>query len=175
MDGDKRPVVNSVAVDPRSLDDPHIAACLDYWTEAKGDVFAPRWVDFHLHQLPARVLPYVLVLDVDGDPPEFTYRFWGSGHTPYHRRDYTGKTLTDMADAWSRDLLTQQYTAVLEARRPLVFLNSYEGMEEPLRSLRMPLSDDGRTVTHIFTFADRRGVTDALKALFSPDVTTDPD
>ena len=142
-----------------------IQACVAYWNDVSGAAFAPRWSDFHLHELPARVLPYVLVLDVVGEPVEFIYRYWGSGHTQYHRRDYTGKPLTAMA-AWSATLLTQQYMAVLEARRPLVFLNTYEGVENPMRSLRMPLSDDGETITQMFAFVGRRGVTEDMKTLF---------
>ena len=168
LDGHMRPVVSTLAIEPESVDDPGIRACLEYWTKAKGAAFAPRWSDFHLHELPARVLPYALVLDVAGDPLEFTYRYWGSGHTHYHRRDYTGKKLTDMADAWSAALLTQQYKAVLEARLPVVFLNTYEGVEAPLRSLRMPLSEDGRTITQMFAFVGRRDVTETLKNLFTP-------
>jgi hypothetical protein len=168
LDGHMRPVVKAVAIELESVDDPGIQACHEYWIDAKGAAFAPRWSDFHLHELPARVLPYVLVLDVAGDPPEFTYRYWGSGHTQYHRRDYTGQKLTDLADAWSTALLTQQYMTVLEARRPLVFLNTYEGVEEPMRSLRMPLSNDGESITQMFAFVGRRGVTETLKALFTP-------
>ena len=173
LDGQSRPVVNSVAVDPETVDDPGIRACLDYWLAARGAAFAPRWSDFHLHELPAAVLPYVLVLDVAGDPPEFTYRFWGSGHTQYHRRDYTGKKLTDMTDAWSTALLTRQYMTVMEIRRPLVFLNTYEGVEQPLRSLRMPLSDDGQAIHHMFSYVGRRGVAESLKTLFSPLASSD--
>ena len=50
----------------------------------------------------------------------------------------------------------------------MVFLNTYEGVEEPLRSLRMPLSEDGRTITQMFAFVGRRGVAETLKPLFTP-------
>lgn len=166
LDGHIPPVVKTVAVEADSVDDPLIQACVAYWNDVKAEAFAPRWSDFHLHELPARVLPFALVLDVAGEPVEFTYRYWGSGHTQYHRRDYTGKPLSAMA-AWSAALLTQQYMAVLEARRPVVFLNTYEGVENPLRSLRMPLSEDGETVTQMFSFVGRRGVTEDMKSLFT--------
>jgi hypothetical protein len=159
-------VVNTVAVDPSTVDDPGIEACVSYWNETRGETFAPRWANFKLHDLPPRVLPFVLVLDVAGEPPEFTYRYWGSGHTQYHRRDYTGKKLSDMADEWSSALLTRQYLTVMDARRPLVFLNTYEGVDNPLRSLRMPMSDDGQNVTHMFAYVGRRGITESLKPLF---------
>lgn len=162
-----RPVVRSDARDPDSIEDSGIAGCLDYWRSTKGQTFAPRWTDFHLHELPSKTLPYILVLDVVGDPPEYVYRYWGSGHTQYHQRDYTGKKLTDMADEWSADLLTRQYNAVRDTRRPLVFLNTYEGVEEPLKSLRMPLSEDGASVTHIVAFVGRQNVSENLKSLFT--------
>ena len=103
IDGKTRLVVKSEAVPPETIDDPGVQACLSYWTEKKGDAFAPKWSEFRLYELPARVLPYLLVLDVaPGPPPTFTYRYWGTGHTQYHRRDYTGKTLEDMADQFKQ-------------------------------------------------------------------------
>ncbi len=162
-----RPVVRSDVQDPDSVEDSCISDCLTYWRGQQGEAFAPRWTDFHLHELPSRTLPYILVLDVVGEPPEYVYRYWGSGHTQYHQRDYTGKKLTDMADAWSADLLTRQYNAVRDARRPVVFLNSYEGVENPLKSLRMPLSEDGAKVTHLVSFVGRQNVSESLKPLFS--------
>ena len=135
INGQARPVINSTAVDPELIDDTGIRSCVDYWETKRGEQFAPRWSDFRLYELPAKVLPYVLVLDVKGEPPTFWYRYWGSGHTQYHQHDYTGKKTTDMADTWSATLLTNQYMTVMEARRPLVFINTYEGVENPLRSL----------------------------------------
>lgn len=167
LDGQMRPVIKSEAVEPESIDDPGINACMDYWTSVKGDAFTARWTGFHLHELPAKVLPYVLVLDVVGNPPEFVYRYWGSGHTQYHRHDYTGKKLTDLTDAWAAALLTRQYMTIMDKRRPLVFLNTYEGVEQPLQSLRMPLSEDGENITHMFSFVGRRNLSDSLKTLFT--------
>ena len=168
IDGKTRLVVKSEAVTPETIDDPGVQACLSYWTEKKGDAFAPKWSEFRLYELPARVLPYLLVLDVaPGPPPTFTYRYWGTGHTQYHRRDYTGKTLEDMVDAWSTELLTVQYLMVMETRRPIVFLNSYDGVETPLKSLRMPLSEDGQTITHMFGYVGRTGLAESLQPLFS--------
>lgn len=164
-----RPVIASETVAPESVSEEGVRACLDYWEACRGDAFAPRWVDFHLYELPARVLPYALVLDVVKNPDGFVYRYWGSGHTIYHGRDYTGRQVSDMVDNWSAGLLTEQYGRVVAERQPMVFVNTYDGVEEPLYSLRMPLSDDGDQVTHLFAYVGRRAANESLRRLFMQD------
>lgn len=167
-DGDNRPVASTAVIDPEEVSNSGIQACVAYWDGRRAGAFAPRWEDFHLYELPSPVLPYILVLDVlpDGD---FRYRYWGSGHTLYHNRDYTGKRVSEMENAWAADLLRQQYGQVIEVRRPLVFVNSYEGVDIPLHSLRMPLSDDGKNVTHLISYVGRRAVTEIMRRLFEQD------
>ena len=169
IDGDKRPVVATEKVAPDSVTDPSVQACLAYWHECRGEAFAPRWKDFHLHDLPARTLPYVLVLDLVEEPAGFVYRYWGSGHTLYHGRDYTGLRVADMTDAWSAALLADQYREVVEARGPIVFVNSYDGVDEPLYSLRMPLSNDGETVSQLFSYVGRRPSSEAMRRVYAFD------
>lgn len=161
-----RVVIDTQVVDPATVDDDGVRFCLDFWTSCRGTAFAPRWADFHLDQLPPRLLPYVLVLDVEYDPVSYIYRFWGTGHSRYHQQDYTGRKITDMSLSWSSRLLLEQYAQVLNARKPLVFINTYEGVEVPLKSLRMPLSDDGTTITHMFSYVGRGSVNEDMKRLF---------
>lgn len=168
-DGDKRPVVATEAVAPETIEDVGVRACVDYWDATRGDAFAPRWTDFHLHELPARVLPYALVLDVVSDPAGFRYRYWGSGHTLYHGHDYTGKRVAEMADPWSSGLLTDQYNHIVRERRPIVFVNFYDGVDQPLYSLRMPLSEDGEAVTHLFSYVGRRPASESMRRVYAAD------
>ncbi len=165
----RRVIVETRVIAPDDADDAGIHACLEYWKACKGTAFAPRWADFHLDELPPRLVPHVLVIDVARDPISYTYRFWGTAHTRYHQRDYTGKPISDMAEAWAVELLTDQYNQVLEARRPLVFLNTYDGVQSPMQSLRMPLSDDGTAVTQMISYVGRSDVSEAIKGLFVRD------
>ena len=165
----RRIVIDTRIIAANEVDDKGIHFCLEYWNACRGSAFAPRWRDFHLDELPPALAPYVLVLDVAYEPLTYTYRFWGTGHTRYHQRDYTGKTISAMTEDWSAKLLMDQYDKVLEARKPLAFVNTYDGVETPLKSLRMPLSDDGETITHMFSYVGRGNVNEAMKGLFSQD------
>lgn len=161
-----RQVIGTSAESPDSCKDAGVRICHHYWRIRKGDAFTPTWRDFHLHELPAELIPFLLVLDVRHDPFALVYRFWGSGHTQYHKRDYTGRAVADMETGWSARLLTDQYRQVIEQREPIVFSNRYEGIAEPLYSLRMPLSEDGETVTHLVSYVGRRAVSRKMQQLF---------
>ncbi len=111
--------------------------------------------------LPGPLVPYVLVCDVV-DGGDFVYRYWGRGHTEYHEVDYSYKPMSSISPDWARDFLLGQYRRVVETKKPLVFETHYDGMDRPLYSSRLPLSDDGENVTGVFGVAERRGVSEGL-------------
>ncbi|MBO6519155.1 MAG: hypothetical protein JJ900_14075 [Rhodospirillales bacterium] len=155
------PVRSSVERAPEDVDNPAVAVVYAHWREKAGDRWAPAWRDMDIMALPGPLIPYVVVCDV-ADGGEFIYRYWGRGHTEYHGVDFSYKPLSSMSREWVRKLLLDQYQHVLEARKPLVFETQYTGMERPLYSIRLPLSDDGENVTGIFGVAERRGVSEDL-------------
>ncbi|MGJ3260166.1 MAG: hypothetical protein ACFE0S_11250 [Rhodospirillales bacterium] len=155
------PVESCVACEPQDVDNPAVAAVYEHWLERARGRWAPAWRDIEIMALPTPLLPYVIVCDVV-EGGDLVYRYWGRGHTAYHNTDYTYKPLSVMSPDWVRELLRSQYGQVIEARKPLVFETRYFGVERPLYSTRLPLSNDGNDVTGIFGVAERSGVSEDL-------------
>jgi len=162
------PVIKTLPVDIASLEAEDMNACVTYWNELRRQRFAPSWKEFDLLGLPPFMAPFFLVVDVNTAPLDFVYRFWGSGHTSYHGRDYTGQPVTAIELEWAADLLFDQYRQVYETHQAMAFTTQYEGIEHPATSVRLPLSDDGQSVTHIFGYAERRHGRIQFEAVFDP-------
>lgn len=155
------PVESCVAREPGEVGNPAVAAVYEHWLERADGRWAPAWRDIEIMALPSPLIPYVVVCDIvaGGD---LVYRYWGRGHTAYHNVDYTYKPLSVMSPDWVRELLRSQYDQVIEVGKPLVFETRYFGVERPLYSIRLPLSNDGDNLTGIFGVAERSGVTEDL-------------
>ncbi len=156
------PVISSIEVDPYTTKEPIVTSVLSHWQEAAAGRWAPPWRDIDIMMLPPPLLPYILVADAmpDGD---IVYRYWGRGHSSYHNTDYSGKSLQTMTPTWVREFLAHQYTRVIETRAPKLFETTYGNIENPVYSLRLPLSDDGERITGILSIAERDGVARKLR------------
>lgn len=133
-----------------------------HWLDCAAGRWAPAWTDINMLSIPTPLITYLLVCDVTPEG-ELRYRYWGRGHTRYHGKDYTGKLLSEMRPTWVRDFLNHQYMRVIETRRPRVFATRYENIPALQFSLRLPLSNDGETITGFLSFAERGGVADELQ------------
>jgi len=156
------PIKSSLESDPYDADVLIIKAVFSHWCDAADGRWAPAWRDIDIMTLPPPLLPYLLVADMtpDGD---IVYRYWGRGHSSFHGTDYSGKLLSTMTPAWIRTFLQHQYARVIETRSPKLFMTEYDDIAEPVYSLRLPLSDDGETVTGFLSFAERDGVSRQLR------------
>lgn len=156
------PVQSSLERDPDTEEHPDIVSIYSNWLKCADGRWAPAWKDVDVMSLPSRVLPYVAVCDV-ADDEEFVYRYWGRGHTGYHRADYSKKRISDITPSWVRDFLHHQYMRVVESRRPLLFETRYDFHEMPVLTIRMPLSDDGENVTGVLSVSDKTNVANELR------------
>jgi len=144
--------------DPYACDSPYILQCLEYWHGLKGERFAPAWQDFEWKMLPAKIIRYCGVVDVKTNPMDFVYRFWGTAHATVHGVEMTGKSVMDIGSISESRSVFDQYRETLEAKTPQLFTNSITSgqgqnpMEET--SLRLPFSDGGETVNHLFAYSD---------------------
>ncbi|MBI2977558.1 MAG: hypothetical protein HYY38_01710 [Rhodospirillales bacterium] len=107
---------------------------LDYWNKVRGDAFAPRWEDFHIIDLPADVRGGLVVVDHDPGRNDFRVRFWGVDLWDMFGVDLTGAWLSDIKHM---GVLHHAETATGETKIYPV--------------IRLPISDDGTTVTKIIT------------------------
>jgi len=133
---------------------PTLLPVVEYWRAQTPDgAIGPPWRDFDLIKIPAPLLPYAIVMDCVGDTNDFTYRYFGSGLADGISADLTGKKLDRVPDSVRKEII-QTYNDVIERREP-VFLRydiDQDGERIVLQEgLRLPLSDDGRTVNKIFS------------------------
>ena len=123
----------------------------DFWEKKRGTskVMAVSDID------PSRIrncLPYMIILDVVGDPRRFQYRFVGTAIDGTNGQFRTRKYLDeiDMGDL-SEKVLAMMHEVVAR-HEPLFFLGEYVGRDTRIlrfEQVAMPLTVDGQTVTSI--------------------------
>lgn len=139
---------------------PEFGDVLAYWDTLRGDRFAPSWNEFDLLSLPAHLLPYGVVVDTRPEPMPFFYRYYGSAMARNHGFELTGKTSDDIHPAQLRHHIAEQYRATIASRAPRIFSSEIyvkQGVRKQDFLLRLPLSDDARTVTNVVSFERHYG------------------
>lgn len=144
------------------------AAILGYWEKRRGDRFAPRWSEFEWSELPPRLVPWSLIVDVvpalNPTGLDFRYRFFGTAPVRMHGRDFTGGWVSAMEPVDIVPKLLAEYEFAVSARTPIHIVSegrsrkSGEMVTFCYEFLRLPWSDDGVTVDRIFAvgFSDDR-------------------
>jgi len=138
----------------------------EYWNNLRGERFAPRWDEFRLVDLPVALIPNVYVADVLGDPFDAAVRFWGSGLTEVFKCGHTDETFSVMTlgttDEARRHRVLEDFRCVVETKAPFPFcwdMRLVGRRDTGAPALRVPISDDGKTVTKIvcgFDFSENR-------------------
>jgi len=125
-----------------------------YWETQRGSSWAPAWSDFKLQSMPFELLPWSVVVDVQADTNDFQYRFWGTRRTELIGKDMTGKTASGIPNPYMRDQNIEEYVEVCAQQKPMLFATpavKESGVGVVFESIRLPLSDDGTTVTKIYS------------------------
>jgi hypothetical protein len=126
-----------------------------YREELRGGRETPQWRDFDWMRLPARVIPWCAVADVQGDPLDFVYRFWGTARTLLQGKDYTGWSIADVEPKSVAEKIAGEYRAVYENREPVYFETTYDRGEfaRPFayHFLRLPFASKVKPVGHILS------------------------
>ena len=149
--------VTSEGIAVSDVSTPGFSEFLGYWNELCRDRFAPTWDDVELFDLPAKLLPYLTVVEVAADVADFVFRFCGTAHMTTKTRDYTALSVRSIRPENLAEVIFEQYRRTVEAREPMAFVRTIHGFSEdqPLSqiNLRMPLSDDGDKVTGVISLA----------------------
>ncbi|MEQ8320050.1 MAG: PAS domain-containing protein [Rhodospirillales bacterium] len=127
---------------------------LAYWNRCRGERLAPSWTDVDLMAFPPRVLPYTIVVDIQAPPRPVLYRFYGSGIAKNHGFEMTNRSSDDIQPEQLRQHILSQYAIIVEARAPRLFATEIyvkQGIRLQDLLLRLPLSNDGETVTNVIT------------------------
>jgi len=123
-----------------------------YWLAKKGDRAAPARAAIRPEEIP-RLLPYLALLDVLGEPPRFRIRLFGTGLVRTYGEDLTGRFADEIdLDTVGPDIVAQ-LTALVRECRPVVarvrFTKAADGRHLQYERIALPLSDDGGTVNMI--------------------------
>lgn len=124
----------------------------DYWVSLRGDGWAPRWDSFKLLDLKPATIPFMVVMDVQSDPLDFVYRFWGTGNTASIGYDCTGQSVRD--NRLFSDKVFRECSQLLQERRPIVWFSKVmreDGVYREYARLRAPMTVDGETISHIIS------------------------
>ncbi len=133
---------------------PPFRGTFTHWSDQRNSIWAPAWRDFHLDQLEPAILPWSIVVDVETGALDFRYRFWGTERTVLIGAEMTGRKISDIDNPQMRDGNMLEYQEVCRRRQPLLCetpVVTGSGRQAVFQSLRLPLSDDTKTVTHVFS------------------------
>jgi hypothetical protein len=140
------------------LDDiasPELSGALRYWSERRGDAFAPPWSSFNLLDFSYAQLRFCIIVDLDAEGAPSHYRYFGSGIAEVHGFDLTRKTPDAIPDDTLRAHVLRQYRLITERRAPQLMASRMvlkNDRQVQRLILRLPLSDDGAAVTKVASF-----------------------
>lgn len=119
-----------------------------YWERKRGARFAPSRPDIQPEEI-RRLLPYLLLLDLIGEPTRFRYRLVGTGVTALYGREVTGAFVDEVDHSDLQWMLEADCITVATEQRPVFRLWDRIGKDDRSISherLLLPLSKDGRSV-----------------------------
>ena len=104
-----------------------------------------------------KFLPRILIVQVNEDGASFSYRLAGSQVYEVHGYEFTGRNVDEIQPAGLAAALREDFEWIVSTRLPqlaeLVYSNS-QGEERRYLMLRLPLSEDGVTVSQILICGD---------------------
>jgi hypothetical protein len=98
-----------------------------------------------------------MVADMHPDMDNNTYRYWGSIMTRIHGRDMTGQSPYDLEPADLARSLRKIHSEMIELRTWNSTINTFTrhgGISHMHCALRLPLSDDGQSISHLVVVID---------------------
>jgi hypothetical protein len=124
----------------------------DYWASKRGTAEAPGRRDLDPLDIP-RLLPIVVLVDVEHDPLRFCYRLAGTELIQKAGAEITGKTFDQIHRGPQRDAVFADYQAAAVTCEPVVALHEYVnefGSYWRYERLFLPLIDSSGVVNMLF-------------------------
>ena len=133
-----------------------------YWDSLRRGSAIPRFSDFDPTHLPAH-LPGIILVEAEGLDSNgtgiFRYRVVGSDEVANRGFDPTGKLVQEGYFSSSQEDAIASYEAVRKNRsflyEPIEFV-SKDGIPVDEFSILLPLSEDGKNVSHILVYSESR-------------------
>ena len=147
----------AVTLEIAEVTSPRIHRLYAYWKtqrEREGGRLPPRG-DIAPDQI-RDLLPNIMIVDVERDPLRFRYRLVGTRVVEYNGLEFTGRYLGEIGWPEEQDLI-ESYAAVVNSRMPIFGTLAWElvtGAMGRSEFARLPLSEDGETVSQILAMED---------------------
>lgn len=129
-----------------------------YWRELPSNNGLPSRNSILPEEIPRRLLPWILLLEVEGVGPErlFRYRLAGTANVELVGRNVTGKEVSEAADPGGNAGIEASYRECADTKAPIFWRATLQHEKTyPVLVYRgiFPLSSDGETVDHILAAA----------------------
>ena len=135
----------------------HLQWMYAYWQSKRGSRSMPRRSDLDPTEIPPRLLPGIMLVDVVPDDRRYVYRLVGTKEAEVRGYDPTGKSVREAFFGDNVEDAMRYYDRVVETRAPVLdtlpFLERRRGYKGA-QSLFLPLSNDGVAVSMIMVFFD---------------------
>ena len=134
-----------------------LRAVMNYWSGLGGEDLRCGWKQFDLMAIPKPLLPSTMVVDIGATMEDNRFRYCGSQMTEIRGSDRTGCSPYDITPKELAQAFYDSHADIIN--NPRWTAHSYEfewstGVEHKHHVLRLPLSDDGETVSQIVVIAD---------------------
>ncbi|RMF08140.1 MAG: PAS domain-containing protein [Alphaproteobacteria bacterium] len=131
------------------VDEPALRAVLDHWTSCKENTDIPLRKNVNPAAI-VRHLPYVGMVDVLEDGKDFRFRLLGNDIGQLVGSGSSKRLLSEYPNRRGRDQMAELFKACLDYRQPVYShgtLEHYDRAFTTFKTLCLPLSEDGQTVT----------------------------
>ena len=83
----------------------------------------PIWGDLDFLDFESEILPFMMLVDIDGEPGYGRYRFWGSQVASADERTMTNLRISDLSPPRHAQYSEEQYRWVVENKAPALFVS----------------------------------------------------
>jgi hypothetical protein len=95
----------------------------DIWASRCIGDHVPVWGDLDFLDFESNIIPYMMLVDIDGEPGYGRYRFWGSRVASADERTMTGLRIADLSPQRHAEYSEEQYRWVVENAKPALFVS----------------------------------------------------
>ena len=143
-------IVDKEILDLAGMDDPGHVAVFEYWDRVRRARVGPPVGEFRLEALPPAIIPSIAVIDFLGPPMDFRYRFFGTHMVQVAGQELTGKRyFADNIEGFG--FVNAEVLPMMIERREPVYSRTHwisvKDLKFTTASIRLPLSEDGETIT----------------------------
>ncbi len=127
---------------------------LALWRRWAGEAFAPTWKNIDMMEMAKDLRGGTAVLDYIPETGDFRIRYWGLQLVDAFEIELTGKLLSECQDHGVMAGFRETFQTMLAGKEPQFLqhaITSPNGVRRLFPVLRLPVSDDGETVTKVMT------------------------